>query len=902
MTHETSFLFTPASVGSRYKHAESRLSGNSLARFARLIGILLVSLFGAHTAAHAFGAIATGTLISGNLVAGASHNQPTPQAARMAAEADCDRIGRTQFITYQGNCAAVEGYAGQHLHGFFIAAFFQNIFYNINDTAAGAALFARLACQFTITNNPCVAIDTSSYPQIILEDTVTTCPAGMVLDDKGTTDPMEPAHSLDDTCEAIPCTGGREALNNQCLCPEGQMGTTTNGDPCTPCGTGQFSNADRTTCELCPVGQVLSGSSCMRCEGDLMANRTQTLCVCSTGQERVAGGNTCRACDSDQIGDGLLSCQECGAGQQANEDNSMCEACPDGMVSAGDGDCVPCSAATGMPNPAKTQCVLDCDDGSMRTVGQACEEDCTAAFEDYDAGTKTCTPCTGNSYFNNGACEACPVSSSPSADRSACECVAGHAKTNGTTCQRCVDGEGVNDQKECAPCASGLFSNDDGICRPCPAGQGPNNARTECVTQNQCDDGTTARPSFSEMCEEACSQVFKDYNSVTKSCVDCADDQVFNGTSCVGCPDDKMPNSEDSFCVCPAGERNYPTMDGEICADSTLPEYPAETADTYNDDSCRSQGWSVVYDIDSQMRVAELCEIRVAVDPSTSASALSETVVGLPLQLTPGSEHDACLMRAVEGYAGSFLSCSTLFGEPSTRDASNLRGVFPDASQHAETPRVQIEILPNGQPQVRLPLPPEDTGASGDDGGSSSDTSTILFGGVAAVVLYSWLLSDGGVESLSLQPQAEVRHNDNGSYYAYGSRLGFAANNWSGYWETLQTRSGGRTGNWISGAGTEWTGDVFSASLENTTQGYDSDTAFSVSAKKQWGNWTLESSYVSDLRIRDVLNTTWRNRLGVGANAVYNKWTLTPRVEFSWQDSELPDDEVRFRMNVLREF
>ena len=638
----------------------------------------------------------------------------------------------------------------------------------------------------------------------------------------------------------------------------------------------------------------------MRCQGDLVPNNTGTMCVCPAGKTLVTpNGNTCQGrCDDDQIFDGT-ACQECGAGQEANADNSMCEACPDNMVSDGDGDCLSCNAATGVPNTAKTQCIFTCDDGTTRTGEQACEEECTMANEDYNAGTKTCTACTGNDHFNNGACEECQENSSPSPDRGECLCDDGHALINGT-CSICGDGTGVSEERtSCQQCAPGMFSNDDGICRPCPAGEGPNNARTACVTQNQCDDRTTARPSFNEVCEEDCLRISKNYDPATKSCIDCPNDnEVFNGTICVACLGPKIPNIERNFCVCPAGQTNYPiinptpTEEPEMCSTLTLPEYPPETADVYNDDSCRSQGWSVVYDFDSG--IAELCEIRVRVrvvdNSSTSASALSETAVDSPLQSQTQSMDASCLMRADDGYAGDFPSCLELFGDPPTRAALDLSGGFPDALEDSSFQR-----LPGGG--LAIDNPPPDV-----DSADSSDMSTIIFGGVAAVVLYSWLLSDGGVESLSLQPQAEVRHNDSGSYYAYGSRLGFAANNWSGYWETLQTRSGGRTGDWIYGAGTEWTGDVFSASLENTTQGYDSDTAFSVSAKKQWGNWTLESSYVSDLRIRDVLNTTWRNRLGVGANAVYNQWTLTPRVEFSWQDSELNDDEVRFRMNVLREF
>ena len=700
------------------------------------------------------------------------------------------------------------------------------------------------------------------------------------------------------SCEA--CNNDREATldKTQCLCPNGQFGPATNGVACQTCQSGEFSNSDKTMCQECAPNQIVQDNACVNCQGDLVANSPQrTQCVCPVGHE-PGGGSNCRPCDDDQISDGVSFCQTCGEGMEADEDNLMCVRCSGNSVSAGAGNCVTCEPENGMANSAKTQCVFTCDDGSNIVVGERCEEHCAEEFQDYNAGTKSCFACTGNNYFENGECRACHVNSSPSRDRSACECVSGFVTSAPGACTRCPDGMGPNDDgTRCQPCPSELFSKDTGICRSCPSGQSPDNTRTACVNANRCQDGTTARPDapFNEVCEETCSNVFEDYNSATKSCFECADNQVFNGENCVGCPEDKEPNSAGSVCICPAGETNYPTITGELCADSTLPAYPATTADVYNDDNCRAQGWSVVYDFDSQMRIAEFCEVPVVIlsNASTSASALSESVVALPAQLTPNTRHDVCLMRSDAGYTSDFdiqpQPCPMLLGENG----------FPNALEYGEAERLRVDILAGGQVNV-LPRIVESSG-DGGGGGSSSDTSAILFGGVAAVVLYSWLLSDGGVESLSLQPQGEVRHNDSGSYYAYGSRLAFAANNWSGYWETLQTHSGGKTGDWIYGAGTEWTGDVFSASLENTTEGFDSDTSLSLSATKQWGNWTLESSYVSDLRIRDVLNTTWQNRLGVGANAVYNKWTVTPKVEFSWQDAEL-DDEVRFRMNVLREF
>ena len=532
-----------------------------------------------------------------------------------------------------------------------------------------------------------------------------------------------------------------------------------------------------------------------------------------------------------------------------------------------------------------------CADGTIISPGQTCEETCAANFQDYDADAKTCIPCTGNNYFNNNACEACPANLLPSSNRSACECPVGQALQGGS-CQTCPDGMGVDDNGTgCETCASTQFSKDDGVCRSCPPGQKPNVAQTECLIQATCRNGTTIRPTLGEVCEETCSQRFSDYDPATQACVECEDGEFFNGAVCAGCPEDKLPNSEGSACVCPAGETNYRTQNGEICA-PTLPGYPAESAAVYTFSRCELHGWSTLYNIDSQLRVAELCEIPVTITGgSTTPGALSETAPA-PLRLTPGDEYDACLMRAhpLHENATSFQSCATIFGSPST-------GVqFPIAAQYRENERVRVTILPNGQIQVLPSIFSVDVEVASDE-----NVNKLIFGGVAAVALYAFLFSGGDVESLNWQPKAEMRHNNGRSYYAYGSRLGFASNDWSGYWEALQTRIGGNTGDWVYGAGAKWTGDVFAASLSNTTRGLNSDTAFSLSAQKQGRVWTLESSYVSDFRIDD-LNTTWQNRLGVGAGTVYDKWTVTPRVELSWQDAKLTNDDLHFRMDVLREF
>ena len=88
--------------------------------------------------------------------------------------------------------------------------------------------------------------------------------------------------------------------------------------------------------------------------------------------------------------------------------------------------------------------------------------------------------------------------------------------------------------------------------------------------------------------------------------------------------------------------------------------------------------------------------------------------------------------------------------------------------------------------------------------------------------------------------------------------------------------------------------------MNSTVQGLEADTAFSLSARKAWGVWTLESSYTGDWEERE-LNNTWRNRLSLGASVVYDKWTVSPKAEFSWQSEENIDDNARLRLDLRRD-
>ena len=108
---------------------------------------------------------------------------------------------------------------------------------------------------------------------------------------------------------------------------------------------------------------------------------------------------------------------------------------------------------------------------------------------------------------------------------------------------------------------------------------------------------------------------------------------------------------------------------------------------------------------------------------------------------------------------------------------------------------------------------------------------------------------------------------------------------------------GGISDDWLYGNGISWSGEIFTASMDSTLKGLEADTIFSLSARKEWGVWTLETSYIGDWEERE-LNNTWRNHLSLGARAVYGGWTVSPSAELSWQAEDGIDNDARFRLDL----
>ena len=338
MTQQT--FLTPLQFrgGAQYQHAESRLSGNSLARIARVIVILLVSFFGANNVAHAFGAVAVGTYaeLAVQDIAGVSSNEPTPQQAREAAITNCIK-NVAGFGTYHNNCSVRVGYFGKHAH-VYKHQLLGNVFLGIANNASNAKSASIDSCvSITGSRSFCPPPPEGLYPQtqdylLIAEDTITTCPTGQNLNEG------DQADTTDDTCE---CSGDNEV--------------STDGNSCMACTGGEIPNTGKTACESCMGGMVPNGDN--------------SACVCLDGQESD-GSNSCTACTGNEVSMGGADCQSCTGEMVPNSEKTSCEACPSGMIpNTGKTACETCPSGM-VPNSDNSAC--ECPDGQTANAEGTC--------------------------------------------------------------------------------------------------------------------------------------------------------------------------------------------------------------------------------------------------------------------------------------------------------------------------------------------------------------------------------------------------------------------------------------------------------------------------------------------------------------------------------------------------
>ena len=214
---------------------------------------------------------------------------------------------------------------------------------------------------------------------------------------------------------------------DDCVCNEGyyaDVDTVGDGtDYCQSCEPGKYKDtpgmhaAGFTGCTVCPDFSdtnlnLLSGGSLIE-DGSLDAEST---CVCNAGYEadyHSTGPDFCNACPAGKFKDspGTQACTDCEADHYQNLVGQLaCKECPE-------------DSSSSPGSNAETDC--QCNPGFSGANGDPCNA-CTTGQKNVGNGCVTC----GNTEYqpDEGAteCLSCRPNSVSSADRSKCECNAGH--------------------------------------------------------------------------------------------------------------------------------------------------------------------------------------------------------------------------------------------------------------------------------------------------------------------------------------------------------------------------------------------------------------------------------------------------------------------------------------------
>ena len=283
---------------------------------------------------------------------------------------------------------------------------------------------------------------------------------------------------------------------------------------------------------------------------------------------------------------------------------------------------------------------------------------------------------------------------------------------------------------------------------------------------------------------------------------------------------------------------------------------------------------------DSNDYLAELCFVPVAI---------VSVLVTLPtpladVELSPGDAADGCITRAHPEYDNSrnYPTCAQVFGNS---------GQFPQPpSSYVQGRPVQV-VPQTDVSDISFDFFPSVSSSRGRKHG-------LLWAG--ATGLFAYVLNDRYAPLFKFKPHVEILHDNGVSYYGYGSQVHFSANEWAGYWKVFQNNSDGQTQDWVYSTGVTWQDGVFSASYDNISRGYESDTLFALSARKSWGAWTWQSAYTADWQIQG-LNHVWDYQLNFGAIVVIDKWTISPTTELLWRNGNIGDD-AKIRVDLRRDF
>ena len=444
---------------------------------------------------------------------------------------------------------------------------------------------------------------------------------------------------------------------------------------------------------------------------------------------------------------------------------------------------------------------------------------------------------------------------------------------NAQTQNTCPSGEVENAAGVC-DCIPTEFRNTLGNCQACPLDQVVNADGTGC---DKCEDFGQTVSDDNSACECPAGYA-RDGNNEKE-----IDGVYQNAVGCV-----PVPNNIDNAEECDQTGTIYTGHGGPVCHTDgkrrALTDYPHSV---YNQTNCEAQEGRVFSVIDNLGNVGEFCQVQTCIvadidNPDTCNNPS-------PNRANPrvGDSYSSCLMRAHEGFQhddqeeSRVPDCRTLFG---TNVGANVGEVgFPNLNGNVNVQRRGATSLTD-----TTPFPARR--------GSGASAETIRIGVAAAVGIGVLLYAGGNTDSFQLVPHAKLHHKNGVSYYDYGSRLEFQQDNIEVQWTAARAHGKGTAEEWTYGTNAKWTGDVFAASLINQSSGLDSDTTFSLSARRQFGVWTLHSGANADWNVSQ-LNTEWKSGMSIGADVVYNKWTIQPLAKFSWHDAD-SQNNTQFQVNL----
>ena len=423
-------------------------------------------------------------------------------------------------------------------------------------------------------------------------------------------------------------------------------------------------------------------------------------------------------------------------------------------------------------------------------------------------------------------------------------------------------------------CDNGEFMDVQGNCQACPLGEVANAQGNGC---DACADFDQIPTDDNSACQ--CPNGYsRDGNN--HKVIDRTDDNIDNGIdqNGVGCVQDNIG--------CGQTGTIFTASNGQsICLEydeplRALPDYPHPA---YNQTRCQDQGGNVFRLIDDNDNVGEFCQVAICVvDDVLNPDSCNNPS---PNRESPraGDSFSSCVMRSHSNFgfdSEENPECRVVFGSNNNSNAGNVG--FPNLRGYVNVERRGATSLTD-----TTPFP--------SSGGSSASAETIRIGVAAAVGIGVLLYAGGNTDAFHLVPHAKLNHKNGVSYYDYGSRLQFQQDNIEVQWSAARAHTKDTSQEWTYGTNARWSGDVFEASLINQSSGLVSDTSFSVSARRQFGAWTLHSGANADWNV-NKLNAEWKSGMSIGADGVYNKWTIKPLAEFSWHDSN--NQNTQFQVNL----